>query len=390
MIQDQDVVDVAGTHVVSKIKGTCAETFAHIDKDGDGSIDASELGILLAEMNDGKPVPDADVQRILGTMGTDEKGRVGLNRFTAWYLKSEQRMKNDLDKTWVKMAGSQEAELGMEAISRMISKMTATPQIEDMTSQFAEMDADGDGLVSRAEFQKWYETSIFWDNHKQTNEEVVDGGGGVDLSWPASGSVRAKVSYVLILPLMLCLYCTIADCRKEKWRRWYPYSFFMSIFWVFIFSYLMVGWAEIFGYVCYIPEVVMGLTILAAGTSVPDLLTSVIVAREGKGDMAVSSSIGSNIFDVLVGLPLPWLVFGIWQVIQGKEGAVDVEASSITISIVILFAMLVAVIVTIAANKWMMTRTLGGIMFVLYFAFVAQDLARNFTGCSSDAGSSCG
>jgi sodium/potassium/calcium exchanger 2 len=50
----------------------------------------------------------------------------------------------------------------------------------------------------------------------------------------------------------------------------------------------------------------MGLTFLAAGTSVPDLLTSVIVARQGHGDMAVSSSIGSNIFDVLVGLPFPW------------------------------------------------------------------------------------
>ncbi len=49
----------------------------------------------------------------------------------------------------------------------------------------------------------------------------------------------------------------------------------------------------------------MGLTILAAGTSVPDLLTSVIVAKQGFGDMAVSSSIGSNIFDVLVGLPVP-------------------------------------------------------------------------------------
>ncbi len=46
---------------------------------------------------------------------------------------------------------------------------------------------------------------------------------------------------------------------------------------------------------------VMGLTILAAGTSIPDLITSVIVARKGLGDMAVSSSIGSNIFDVCVG-----------------------------------------------------------------------------------------
>lgn len=48
----------------------------------------------------------------------------------------------------------------------------------------------------------------------------------------------------------------------------------------------------------------MGLTILAAGTSVPDLITSVIVARKGFGDMAVSSSVGSNLFDVTCGLVL--------------------------------------------------------------------------------------
>lgn len=37
--------------------------------------------------------------------------------------------------------------------------------------------------------------------------------------------------------------------------------------------------------------------------------SSVIVARKGLGDMAVSSSVGSNIFDVCVGLPVPWLLF---------------------------------------------------------------------------------
>jgi len=61
----------------------------------------------------------------------------------------------------------------------------------------------------------------------------------------------------------------------------------------------------------HIPDPVMGLTLLAAGTSIPDLLSSVIVARQGAGDMAVSSSIGSNIFDILVGLPLPWLASNI-------------------------------------------------------------------------------
>jgi len=55
---------------------------------------------------------------------------------------------------------------------------------------------------------------------------------------------------------------------------------------------------------------------------------------------------------------------------------VVVEAGTITLSVLILFAMLVAVITTIAANGWMMTRTLGGVMFLLYFLFVLQVRAR--------------
>ena len=44
------------------------------------------------------------------------------------------------------------------------------------------------------------------------------------------------------------------------------------------------------GAVAGISDVVMGYTFLAAGTSVPDLMSSVIVARQGLGDMAVSLS----------------------------------------------------------------------------------------------------
>ena len=58
-------------------------------------------------------------------------------------------------------------------------------------------------------------------------------------------------------------------------------------------------------------------------------------------------------------------------------------ANNLFLSILILFAMLVSVILTIAASKWRMTKTLGGIMFLLYFVFVVQDILRNFLGCSS-------
>lgn len=60
----------------------------------------------------------------------------------------------------------------------------------------------------------------------------------------------------------------------------------------------------------------MGLTILAAGTSIPDLITSVIVARKGMGDMAVSSSVGSNIFDITVGWDTANQQFHPFQVTQ--------------------------------------------------------------------------
>jgi len=84
-------------------------------------------------------------------------------------------------------------------------------------------------------------------------------------------------------------------------KKFFPITFIGSIFWIAAYSYLMVWWANVAGDTVAIPPEVMGLTFLAAGTSIPDLITSVIVARKGYGDMAVSSSVGSNIFDVTVG-----------------------------------------------------------------------------------------
>merc|ERR1711907_107955 len=129
-----------------------------------------------------------------------------------------------------------------------------------------------------------------------------------------------------------------------------------------------VWWAICVGDFIGIPQEVMGLVVLAAGTSVPDLITSVIVAREGHGDMAVSSSIGSNIFDVTVGLPLPWLAYNMIKGIPAK-----VTSCSLGTSIIVLIVMITCVIGTVAASNWRMTKTLGYTMLVLYVIFIAQD-----------------
>jgi K+-dependent Na+/Ca+ exchanger-like protein len=84
--------------------------------------------------------------------------------------------------------------------------------------------------------------------------------------------------------------------------------FGVSILSIVILSWILVDTAVIFAGAIGLPPVVIALTVLAAGTSAPDLIASVVVAKQGRGGMAVANAIGSNIFDVLVGLGLPWLV----------------------------------------------------------------------------------
>ncbi|KAL0968886.1 hypothetical protein UPYG_G00273170 [Umbra pygmaea] len=136
--------------------------------------------------------------------------------------------------------------------------------------------------------------------------------------------------------------------------------------WIAIFSYLMVWWAHQVGETMGISEEIMGLTILAVGTSIPDLITSVIVARKGLGDMAVSSSVGSNIFDITMGLPVPWLM---WSSCHGFA-PVPVSSNGLFCAIVLLFLMLLFVIISIALCHWKMNKKLGSTMFLLYFIFL--------------------
>nr|XP_015200486.1 PREDICTED: sodium/potassium/calcium exchanger 2 isoform X2 [Lepisosteus oculatus] len=186
----------------------------------------------------------------------------------------------------------------------------------------------------------------------------------LSLSWPETN--RKRVTYLLILPIVFPLWLTLPDVRKLTSKRFFPITFFGSICWIAGFSYLMVWWAHQVGETIGITEEIMGLTILAAGTSIPDLITSVIVARKGLGDMAVSSSVGSNIFDITVGLPLPWLLYSFIN----NMAPVAVSSNGLFCAIVLLFLMLLFVIGSIAACKWKMSKLLGLIMFLLYFVFL--------------------
>ncbi|XP_044283864.1 sodium/potassium/calcium exchanger 2 isoform X1 [Varanus komodoensis] len=195
-------------------------------------------------------------------------------------------------------------------------------------------------------------------------EEEEDEDQPLSLAWP--DTPRKQLTYLIIFPIVFPLWVTLPDVRNPSAKKFFPLTFFGSISWIAAFSYLMVWWAHQVGETIGISEEIMGLTILAAGTSIPDLITSVIVARKGLGDMAVSSSVGSNIFDITVGLPLPWLLYACIN----SFSPVAVSSNGLFCAIVLLFIMLLFVILSIAACKWRMNKFLGFTMFGLYFVFL--------------------
>ncbi|XGW21423.1 hypothetical protein V3C99_004409, partial [Haemonchus contortus] len=198
----------------------------------------------------------------------------------------------------------------------------------------------------------------------------------LNMEWP--DKFTKQVTYICLAPVLIPMWVTIPDVRRPSSRKWYPVTFVNSILWIAFFSYLMVWWANTIGETLVIPTEVIGLTILAAGTSIPDLITSVIVARKGLGDMAVSSSVGSNIFDVCVGLPIPWLLFFIFEPLRNPESPaqfISVSSKGLLCSVGMLFVMLVVLVFSTFISRWRMNKAFGVIMIVSYIGFCLFSVA---------------
>lgn len=193
------------------------------------------------------------------------------------------------------------------------------------------------------------------------------------------GGTVEIVKYFLYFPLCIVLWATVPNCQnEEKAAAKYTYicAFAFSIMWIGVFSYFMVWWAETLAEVADITSEVVGVVLLAAGTSVPDLITSVVVARAGHGDMAVSSSIGSNIFDICLGLPLPWFLYGL--LVNHGKCPINVASKSLGSSVLMLFVMLIATIACIAGFGWRLNVALGATSVILYIIFITFTLLIMF------------
>ena len=114
---------------------------------------------------------------------------------------------------------------------------------------------------------------------QQRPHEVPDLTLGTPLSPPEG--VWACFCWALGLPINILFYFTIPDVKKESCRKFVGFSFVVCIVWIGVTSYILVWMVTIIGYTFMIPDTVMGLSLVAFGSSVPDCLSSLFVAQKG-------------------------------------------------------------------------------------------------------------
>lgn len=109
-----------------------------------------------------------------------------------------------------------------------------------------------------------------------------------------------------------------------------------------------------------ISELVIGLTIVAVGTSLPEVATSVIAALKGESDIAVGNAVGSNIFNLLG-------VLGIGALVSPNGIAVEEHVLQFDM-LVMVFAALVTLPVFYVDNQ--ISRMEGGLLLAYYVVYV--------------------
>ena len=117
-----------------------------------------------------------------------------------------------------------------------------------------------------------------------------------------------------------------------------------------------------------VSETVIGLTIVAAGTSMPELVTSLVAAYRGKADLAIGNVVGSNLLNQLV-------ILGLCGVVSGNRG-LGVDPVMISRDFPIMVATTLACL-PIFWTQGVITRLEGWLLMGLYGLYVVEQILAN-------------
>jgi cation:H+ antiporter len=113
-----------------------------------------------------------------------------------------------------------------------------------------------------------------------------------------------------------------------------------------------------------VTQTVIGLTIVSAGTSMPELVTSLVAAYRGKADLAIGNVVGSNLLNQL-------LILGVCGLFSGEGLVVDPVVVSRDLPVMVLTTL---ALLPILWTRGVVTRLEGGILVGLYGLYLAEQV----------------
>jgi len=146
----------------------------------------------------------------------------------------------------------------------------------------------------------------------------------------------------------------------------------VSLLWLCVQSFAMVELLEAAADALHITSAVVGLTVGAVGTSFPNLISAAAAARSGEADMAVSASLGANVFNLCVALGLPWLLYPLVNPAHPTfAGMHDANLTVLTLGLLTTVALYSLLLLS---SKCTLRSSYALAFLVAYFAFILAAL----------------
>jgi cation:H+ antiporter len=194
------------------------------------------------------------------------------------------------------------------------------------------------------------------------------------LNMPSLGLYEGVVMLLVLLAMILITYGQESEGATEGVRhleRPLNHSVVIDIGLIVVGLGLLVLGAEVLvksavtiARVNGISETVIGLTLIAAGTSLPELATSVVAAARGNPDIALGNVVGSNIYNILA-------ILGVASVL----GPVDIDREIVSIDMWVMLAATVALFPPLLLGN-RIGRTYGLLLLAGYLGYVAWLLQK--------------
>ena len=195
------------------------------------------------------------------------------------------------------------------------------------------------------------------------------------IEFPVGTSNLTIIFYFLLLPFRALIHWTVPDVRTMDEHGNPNSSLFsasvavcMCLVWLIVGSYAMVASLEALAGLMNIPDAVIGYTVSAAGTSLPNYVASAVAARNGFGNMAVSNALGSNTFNIMIGLGLPWVLYTSFG--TGFQPYDELRNEGITEGVVILGAILLLLVLLLLQSGFVLHMWHGHLFVLTYVGYL--------------------